>query len=125
VDLLFGTQLGGGTDINQALAYCQKLVRRPEDTILVLLSDLFEGGNAGEMLRRAGSLAASGVQMMALLALSDQGTPAYDHGNAAALATLGIPAFACTPDRFPDLMSAAIRRQDLAEWASGVDDASR
>lgn len=90
VDLLFGTQLGGGTDINQALAYCQKLVRRPEETILVLLSDLFEGGNAEEMLRRAGSLAASGVQMIALLALSDQGTPAYDHRIAAAFATLGI-----------------------------------
>jgi Mg-chelatase subunit ChlD len=123
VDLLFGTQLGGGTDINQALAYCQKLVRRPEETILVLLSDLFEGGNADEMLRRAGSLAASGVQMIALLALSDQGTPAYDHRIAAALATLGIPAFACTPDRFPDLMSAAIKRQDLAQWANGADNA--
>ena len=125
VDLLFGTQLGGGTDINQALAYCQKLVRRPEETILVLLSDLFEGGNADEMLRRAGSLAASGVQMIALLALSDQGTPAYDHRIAAALATLGIPAFACTPDRFPDLMSAAIKRQDLAQWANGADNAAR
>ena len=123
VDLLFGTQLGGGTDINQALAYCQKLVRRPEETILVLLSDLFEGGNADEMLRRAGSLAASGVQIIALLALSDQGTPAYDHRIAAALATLGIPAFACTPDRFPDLMSAAIKRQDLAQWANGADNA--
>jgi len=125
VDLLFGTQLGGGTDINQALAYCQKLVRRPEETILVLLSDLFEGGNADEMLRRAGSLAASGVQIIALLALSDQGTPAYDHRIAAALATLGIPAFACTPDRFPDLMSAAIKRQDLAQWANGADNAAR
>ena len=123
VDLLFGTQLGGGTDINRALAYCQKLVRRPEETILVLLSDLFEGGNADEMLRRAGSLAASGVQMIALLALSDQGTPVYDHRIAAALATLGIPAFACTPDRFPDLMSAAIKRQDLAQWANGADNA--
>ena len=118
VDLLFGTQLGGGTDINQALAYCQKLVRRPEETILILLSDLFEGGNAEEMLRRAGSLAAGGVQMIGLLALSDQGTPAYDHRIAAAFAALGIPAFGCTPDRFPDLMSAAIQRRDLGEWAS-------
>jgi Mg-chelatase subunit ChlD len=124
VDLLFGTQLGGGTDINRALAYCQKLVRRPEETILVLLSDLFEGGNAEEMLRRAGSLAAGGVQMIALLALSDQGTPAYDHRIAAALGTLGVPAFACTPDRFPDLMSAAIKRQDLTQWAGGTDNAS-
>ncbi|MBI3878013.1 MAG: VWA domain-containing protein, partial [Verrucomicrobia bacterium] len=41
VELLFGTQLGGGTDINRALAYCQGLVRQPHDTILILLSDLF------------------------------------------------------------------------------------
>jgi VWA domain containing CoxE-like protein. len=117
VDLLFGVQLGGGTDINQALAYCQRLVRRPEDTILVLLSDLYEGGNREEMLRRAATLAASGVQLIALLALNDLGAPAYDHTVAAALAELGVPAFACTPDRFPDLMSAAIRRQDLTQWA--------
>ncbi|MGV3773153.1 MAG: VWA domain-containing protein [Verrucomicrobiales bacterium] len=50
VDLLFGTQLGGGTDINQALAYCEALVRQPADTILVLISDLFEGGDAREIL---------------------------------------------------------------------------
>ena len=122
VDLLFGTQLGGGTDINQALGYCQKLVRRPNDTILILLSDLYEGGNADEMLRRAAALAASGVQMIALLALSDQGAPAYDHRIAAVFATLGIPAFACTPDRFPELISAAIERRDLAQWASEGDD---
>lgn len=118
VDLLFGVQLGGGTDINQALAYCQSLVRRPQETILVLISDLYEGGNQTEMLQRAAALAGSGVQLVALLALSDSGAPAYDHQNAAALAALGAPAFACTPDRFPDLMAAAIARQDLGLWAA-------
>lgn len=118
VDLLFGVQLGGGTDINQALAYCQGLVRRPQETILVLISDLYEGGNRAEMLQRAASLAASGVQLVALLALSDQGAPAYDHQTAAAFAALGAPAFACTPDQFPDLMAAAIARQDLGLWAA-------
>jgi Mg-chelatase subunit ChlD len=118
VDLLFGVQLGGGTDINQALAYCQSLVRRPQETILVLISDLYEGGNSEEMLKRAAALTASGVQLLALLALSDQGAPAYHHQNAAALAGLGAPAFACTPDRFANLMAAAIARQDLALWAA-------
>jgi Mg-chelatase subunit ChlD len=118
VDLLFGVQLGGGTDINQALAYCQSLVRRPQETILVLISDLYEGGNSEEMLKRAAALTASGVQLVALLALSDQGAPAYHHQNAAALAALGAPAFACTPDHFADLMAAAIARQDLALWAA-------
>ena len=110
VDLLFGTQLGGGTDINRALAYCQGLVRRPEETILVLISDLYEGGNRAEMLKRAAALTGSGVQLIALLALNDDGAPSYDHGLAAALAGLGAPAFACTPDLFPELMATAIRR---------------
>ena len=120
VDLLFGTQLGGGTDINGALAYCQTLITRPPDTIFVLISDLIEGGIREEMLQRAGAMVASGVCVIALLALSDDGAPVYDHQNAAALASLGIPAFACTPDAFPDLMAAAIQRRDLAAWAAGA-----
>lgn len=118
VDLLFGVRLGGGTDIGQALGYCQSLVRRPQETILVLISDLYEGGSSETMLRRAAALVGSGVQLVALLALSDDGAPASHHGNAAALAALGAPAFACTPDRFPDLMAAAIGRHDLGRWAA-------
>lgn len=118
VDLLFGVQLGGGTDINRALAYCQGIVRRPQETILVLISDLYEGGNQEEMLKRAAALTASGVQMVALLALSDTGAPSYDHRVAAEFAALGIPSFACTPDLFPELMAAAIGRQDLGRWAA-------
>ncbi|MFB4309098.1 VWA domain-containing protein [Actinomadura sp. GTD37] len=117
VEVLFGTQLGGGTDINRAIAYCQTLVTRPNDTIMVLVSDLYEGGVRDEMLRRVGALTAAGVQVVVLLALSDEGAPAYDHENAAALAALGVPAFACTPDAFPELMAAAIERRDLAEWS--------
>jgi hypothetical protein len=85
---------------------------------LILISDLYEGGNREEMLQRVAALSTSGVQMIALLALSDKGAPAFDHNTAAALAGFGIPAFACTPDRFPDLMAAAIERRDLARWAS-------
>jgi Mg-chelatase subunit ChlD len=108
--------LGGGTDISRALSYCQEVTRRPEKTILVLVSDLYEGGNKDELLRRAATLAAAGVQMIALLALNDNGAPSYDHEIATKLAALGVPSFACTPDRFPDLMAAAIRRRDLTEW---------
>jgi Mg-chelatase subunit ChlD len=117
VEVLFGTQLGGGTDINRALAYCEGLVTRPANTIMVLISDLYEGGVRAELLRRARGLVESGVQLVALLALSDSGTPSYDADNAAALAELGVPTFACTPDLFPDLMAAAIRRDDLHTWA--------
>ena len=101
VEVLFGAQLGGGTDIDRALGYCQGLARAPHDTILVLVSDLYEGGDRQRLLARAASLTASGVQLIALLALSDQGAPAYDHGIASALAGMGAPAFACTPGPVP------------------------
>jgi Mg-chelatase subunit ChlD len=118
IELLFGTQLGGGTDINRALGYCQGLIRHPQETILVLITDLYEGGNAEEMIKRAASIVASGVQVITLLALSDDGAPGYDHEFAESFAGLGIPAFACTPDLFPELMAAAINRQDIAQWAA-------
>jgi Mg-chelatase subunit ChlD len=118
VDLLMGVQLGGGTDINQALAYCQGLITRPRDTIFVLVSDLYEGGNNAEMLKRAASIAGSGARMVALLALGDSGAPSFDEKNAAALAGFGVPSFACTPEVFPELMAAAINGTDITQWAS-------
>lgn len=116
LEVLFGTQLGGGTDINQALAYCQSLVRQPQETILVLISDLYEGGNQAEMRKRIAALVGSGVQLVTLLALNDDGAPWYDRDNAQFISSLGSPAFACTPDLFPELMAAAINRQDLKQW---------
>lgn len=121
VDVLFGVQLGGGTDINRAIAYCQGLITQPADTVLVLISDLYEGGIAEEMLRRARQVVDSGATMIALLALSDSGAPSYDAQHAAALAGIGVPAFACTPDLFPDLMAAAIEKRDLGAWAASHD----
>lgn len=118
VEVLFGTQLGGGTDINRALGYCQGLVTRPKDTIFVLISDLYEGGNNEEMLKRAAYLVANGVQVIVLLALDDRGAPSYDKANAAKLAAMGAPVFACTPDLFPDMMAAAIKRSSLEQWAA-------
>jgi Mg-chelatase subunit ChlD len=118
VELLFGVQLGGGTDINLALTYCQQLVTRPQDTVLVLVTDLFEGGDAAGMRKRAAELVAAGVQLIVLLALNDDGAPSYDHGNAQFLADLGVPVFACTPDKFPDLMASALSKQDVGQWAA-------
>jgi Mg-chelatase subunit ChlD len=118
VELLFGVQLGGGTDINAAVGYCQSIIREPRNTIFVLISDLYEGGVEANLLRRAMELVDSGVQFITLLALSDEGAPAYDHALAAKLAALGVPSFACTPDAFPGLMAAAIRRDDISSWAA-------
>lgn len=118
VDLLFGLQLGGGTDINRAFAYCESLVQRPSETVLVLISDLFEGGDAESLVLRAARLVGAGVRVVVLLALNDSGSPSYDHNLAARLADLGIPSFACTPDQFPDLMATALARRDLGAWAA-------
>jgi Mg-chelatase subunit ChlD len=121
VELLFGVQLGGGTDINLALTYSQQIITRPLDTVLVLITDLYEGGDEAGMRKRATELAAAGVQVIVLLALNDQGAPMYDQGNAQFLSNLGIPVFACTPDKFPDLMAAALSKQDIALWAAKED----
>jgi hypothetical protein len=125
VELLFGTQLGGGTDINRAIAYCQTLVTRPQDTLFVLVSDLFEGGIADDMVRRVAAMRTAGVTVVALLALSDNGAPAYDHDHAAALSALGVPAFACTPDLFPELLAVALGGEDVSQWVSRSQLAAR
>ena len=118
VELLFGVQLGGGTDIAQAIGYCQQLITRPAETVLVVVSDLFEGGNAALLHERVAALYQAGVCVVVLLALSDEGAPVYDHAQAAALAALGVPSFACTPDAFPDLLAAALEGRDVGRWAN-------
>jgi Mg-chelatase subunit ChlD len=117
VEVLFGTQLGGGTDINRAVAYCQQLVTRPAQTVFVLVTDLYEGGDADEMIARVRMMKESGVTVVCLLALNDQGAPSFDGRNAAALAALDVPTFACTPDAFPEMIAAALAKRDVGRWA--------
>jgi Mg-chelatase subunit ChlD len=121
VEVLFGVQLGGGTDINQAVAYCADKIERPSKAHFVLITDLYEGGNAEAMLTRLARLIGMGVNVIVLLALSDTGRPAYNPNLSARVAALGAPVFACTPDQFPDLMAAVLRRQDLHAWAAQQD----
>ncbi|WP_300700899.1 VWA domain-containing protein [Bacteroides sp.] len=118
VDLLFGVQLGGGTDIARALTYCQGVITRPQDTVLVLVTDLYEGGDEREMRKKFVSLVNNGVQLIVLPALNDDGAPSYDKDHAEFLANIGVPTFACTPDKFPDLMAAALSKQDIGMWIS-------
>lgn len=121
VEVLFGVQLGGGTDINLALAHCEKQIENPTKTHLVLISDLYEGGDAKSMLARAADFKQSGVNLIVLLALSDSGHPAYEARHAEALASLGCPVFACTPDQFPSMMASALTGKDLQSWAAQED----
>lgn len=125
VELLFATQLGGGTHIDKALKYTRQLVINPQETILVLISDLMEGGNEKSLLKNIASLKSSGVQMISLLALTDKGTPVYDRSIASQINALEVPVFGCTPDLFPSLMAAAINQEDIKAWAGKHDLATK
>jgi len=121
VEVLFGIQLGGGTDINRAVAYCEDRIERPSKAHLILITDLYEGGDADALVDRLARLKAIGVNVIVLLALTDTGRPAYDPALSGKVAALGVPVFACTPDQFPDLMATALRREDIAAWAADLD----
>ncbi|MBT6277786.1 MAG: VWA domain-containing protein, partial [Chromatiales bacterium] len=121
VDVLFGVQLGGGTDINQAVAYCEGQIVQAAKTHLLLITDLCEGGDAAALVSRLAGLMASGVNVIVLLALSDEGRPYYDERLAGEVAALGAPVFACTPDQFPELMATALQRNDVHQWAADAD----
>ncbi|SFJ94622.1 VWA domain-containing protein [Bradyrhizobium sp. Gha] len=122
VEVLFGVQLGGGTDINRAVGYCEDRIERPTKAHLVLITDLYEGGDADALVDRLGRLATLGsINVIVLLALTDTGRPSYNPALSAKVASLGIPVFACTPDQFPDLMATALKREDVADWAADRD----
>src|SRR5215213_8707047 len=104
VDMLFGVQLGGGTDINKSVAYCERFITDPRKTLFILLTDLYEGGNEAQLVRRMGEMKAAGVKAICLLALADGGAPCYDERLARKLSALGVPCFACTPARLPELI---------------------
>lgn len=113
VDVLFSAQLGGGTDIQRAVAYAQAhFIEHPEKTLLILVSDLFEGGHREELLRRMRQLTDSRVKILCLLALSDGGAPSYNHELAHELSALSIPCFGCTPKLLVDVVERIFKRQD-------------
>lgn len=116
VDLLFGFQLGGGTDIDKSVAYCQQYIENPSKTLFFLISDLEEGGNRAALLRRLEEMKESGVTIVCLLALTESGKPYYDAGMAQRIAGLDIPCFACNPQMLPTLLERALRGQDLQEF---------
>lgn len=120
VDMLFGVQLGGGTDINKSVAYCEQFIAELNETLFILITDLYEGGNEAQLVRRMREMVDSGVRVLCLLALSDSGIPSYDEGLARKLAALGIPCFGCTPQKLPELIEGALRGNDLQALATRV-----
>lgn len=116
VDMLFGIQLGGGTDINKSVAYCEQFIENPSKTLFFLITDLEEGGNRAALLRRLEEMKASGVTVICLLAIADGGRPYYDAQMAERVSKIGIPCFACNPQMLPNLLERALKGQDLAAF---------
>ena len=116
VDLLFGFQLGGGTNIEKSIAYCEQFIENPRKTLFFLISDLEEGGNRAGMLRRLQEMKDAGVTVVCLLALAGGGKPYYDAQMAQKVASMGIPCFACNPEMLPQLLERALKGQDLKQF---------
>jgi len=111
VELLLGVQLGGGTDIAAAMDYARGKVETPRRTLIVLVSDLYEGGNPAMLVQLTARLHQSGVALLGLAALDDRGNPDYDRPLAAQLAAAGMEIGAMTPDRLADWVGETMARR--------------
>jgi Mg-chelatase subunit ChlD len=109
VDLLLSVQLGGGTDIGQAVTYCEGLITQPSRTVLALISDFEEGASPAALIRAVRRLAEARVTLIGLAALGDSGEPVFDRAMAARLAEVGMAIAALTPDRFAEWLCGVIR----------------
>jgi Mg-chelatase subunit ChlD len=115
VEMLFGVQLGGGTDIARAVAYGATLVTRPERALFLLISDLYEGGDSSALLRQLAALKASRVQVLCVLALNDAGRASFDRDLARKVAALDVPAFASTPQGLVQAVERALKGEPAAD----------
>ncbi|GMV29236.1 MAG: VWA domain-containing protein [Rhodanobacteraceae bacterium] len=109
VELLMKVQLGGGTDIARAVAYAQSCVENPARTLVVLVSDFYEGGDAGELVRRAQALVQSGCRVLGLAALDAEARPNYDRETAARLVKVGAQIGAMTPGELAGWIAEKVR----------------
>jgi hypothetical protein len=100
LETLLSVQLGGGTNIGAALAYCETLVTTPERTLLAVVSDFGEGAAPEALFGTVARLVEARVRLIGLAALDDEGTAAFNTVIAQRLADLGMPVGAMTPDRF-------------------------
>ena len=110
VQTLMSIQLGGGTDIAGALRYCESLITNPHRTMVVLVSDLCEGGSRQNLYGVARDIIESGAKLIALTALDENAAPAYDRVVGKALAGLGAWVGALTPAKLADFMAQVMRQ---------------
>lgn len=109
VDVLLSIQLGGGTDITRALMYANELVRQPQRTIVVLITDFFEGRSESDLVAQTRLMADGGVRMIGLGALGYDARPAYNKSTATKLRKVGMDILVCTPEKLAECMAEIIR----------------
>ncbi len=109
VETLMKVQLGGGTDIGQALAYGANLVENPRRTIIILITDFYEGAPVNRLLSTAKQLVESGVTLLGLAALDDAANPTYDRDLAERIVALGGHVAAMTPGELADWVAEKVR----------------
>jgi Mg-chelatase subunit ChlD len=109
VETLMKVQLGGGTDIAQAVAYAQDLVENPRRAVVVLITDLCEGGPDGSLVRRVRELCEQDTRVIVLAALDEHAKPYYDRDLAARLADVGARVGAMTPDHLAQFLADVVR----------------
>lgn len=109
VDVLLSIQLGGGTDITQALAYANTLVRQPQRTIVVLITDFYEGRAESDLVAQTRLMADGGLRMIGLGALGYDARPSYNKATAGKLRKVGMDILVCTPEKLAECMAEIIR----------------
>ncbi len=109
VDVLLSIQLGGGTDITRALQYSHQLVREPGKTIVVLITDFYEGRSEGDLIRQVREMADSGIRMIGLGALGYDARPEYNKSTAKKCRKAGMDILVCTPEKLAECMAEIIR----------------
>ena len=109
VETLMSIQLGGGTFIAGALRYCESLIEDPYKTMVVLVSDLCEGGSLSGLLSVSRGIIESGAKLVCLTALDMEANPVYDRRTAEQLADLGAYVGAMTPEALGDFMGKVMR----------------
>jgi len=108
VELLMNVQLGGGTNIGQAMQYCEQLIEDPHRSIVVLISDFCEGAAPRSLLAACQRFREGGVKLLGLAALDENASPSYDVQMAEMLAAEGMDIAALTPKHFAEWLAKTI-----------------
>jgi len=109
VEVLMKVQLGGGTDIGGAVEYAARLVENPRRTIVVLITDFFEGASAEVLVRRIQALCEQGTHVLGLAALDEQANPSYDRDLARRLVEVGAHVGAMTPGELANWIAQKVK----------------